>query len=72
MLRREVFMRLVATLLVTLIVTAFVAVFVWGWYEGRVIPEMVFGALLTLVASLVGYMWLRTPEKGKRKEDELE
>jgi uncharacterized membrane protein len=63
-------MRLLATLTVTLIITAFVAVFVWGWYEGRVIPEMVFGALLTLVASLVGYMWLRTPEREKHKDDE--
>jgi uncharacterized membrane protein len=71
-LREALAMRLFVTFLVTLIVTMFVAVFVWGWYEGRVIPEMVFGALLTLVASLVGYMWLRTPEKEKRRDDECE
>ncbi len=61
-------MRLVATLLITLIITAFVAVFVWGWYtQGKIIPEVVFGGLLTLVASLVSFMWLRNPKERKEK-----
>jgi hypothetical protein len=62
-------MRIFATMLVTLIVTGFVAVFVWGWYQGRIIPEMIFGGLLTLVASLVGYMWLRDDRKGKDRPE---
>jgi hypothetical protein len=50
-----------------------VALFVWGWYEqGKIIPEVIFGGLLTLVASLVGYMWLRTPKEERKEKDKLE
>jgi uncharacterized membrane protein len=62
-------MRLFATVLVTLIITTFVAVFVWGWYEqGKIIPEVIFGGLLTLVASLVSFMWLRNPRDSSKNE----
>ncbi|MGL4612219.1 MAG: hypothetical protein ACRCYY_21490 [Trueperaceae bacterium] len=56
-------MRIFVTFVVTLLMTGLMAVFVWGWYQGRMIPEVIFGALLTLVGSLVGYMWLRPQEK---------
>ena len=66
-------MRIFATLIVTLIVMGLVALFVWGWYEqGKIIPEVIFGGLLTLVASLVGYMWLRTPKEERKEKDKLE
>jgi uncharacterized membrane protein len=65
-------MRLFATVLITLIITAFVALFVWGWYaQGKIIPEVIFGGLLTLVASLVSFMWLRNP-KERREERSYE
>ena len=61
-------MRLFATVLITLIITAFVALFVWAWYtQGRMIPEVIFGGLLTLVASLVSFMWLRNPREKKEE-----
>jgi uncharacterized membrane protein len=70
---KEAAMRIFATLIVTLIVMGLVALFVWGWYEqGKIIPEVIFGGLLTLVASLVGYMWLRTPKEERKEKDKLE
>jgi uncharacterized membrane protein len=61
-------MRLFATVLITLIITAFVALFVWAWYtQNRIIPEVVFGGLLTLVASLVSFMWLRSPKEAREE-----
>jgi uncharacterized membrane protein len=66
-------MRLFATVLITLIITAFVALFVWGWYaQGKIIPEVIFGGLLTLVASLVSFMWLRNPREHKETRNHEE
>jgi uncharacterized membrane protein len=66
---KEAAMRLFATLIITLIVVALVAIFVWGWYEqGKIIPEVIFGGLLTLVASLVSFMWLRNPSAKTKSE----
>ncbi len=66
-------MRLIATLFVTLIITAFAALFVWAWYsQGRIIPEVIFGGLLTLVASLISFMWLRNPKENRNDERRYE
>jgi membrane associated rhomboid family serine protease len=53
-------MKLFGTYLVALALVALLAIFVWGWLtEERIIPEAVFAGLLGLVATVVGYAWLR-------------
>lgn len=56
-------MKLLGTYLVVLALLLLLGVFVWGWYSGKVIPELVFSGLLGLIGTLVGYVWLRGKER---------
>lgn len=57
-------MRLFVTFVVSVALVALLALFVWGWYVGdKVIPEVVFGGLLGLIGTVVGYMWLKDRQR---------
>ncbi len=57
-------MKLVGTYVVALALISLLALFVWGWYTGdKIIPEAVFGGLLGLVGTVVGYVWLRDKQR---------
>lgn len=57
-------MKLFGTYLVALALVALMALFVWGWFSGdKSIPEAVFAGLLGLVATVVGYVWLRDRQR---------
>lgn len=58
-------MRLFVTFVVAVALVALLSLFVWGWFvSDKVIPEVVFGGLLGLVGTVVGYMWLRDRQRG--------
>ena len=58
-------MKLAGTYLTTTLVIGLLALLVWGWYaKDKPIPEVVFGSLVGLVGTLVGYVWLRGKEEG--------
>ena len=58
-------MRLFVTFVVAVALVALLSLFVWGWFvNDKVIPEVVFGGLLGLVGTVVGYMWLRDRQRG--------
>ncbi len=57
-------MKLFGTYLVAVALIGLLALFVWGWFANdKIIPEAVFGGLLGLVATVVGYVWLRDKQK---------
>lgn len=56
--------KLAGTYLIVLSLVGLLALFVWGWYRGqRAIPEVVFGGLLGLIGTLLGYVWRRDPQR---------
>lgn len=53
-------MKLVGTFVMSVLLISLLGVFVWGWFSAeRTIPEAVFGGLLGLVGTVLGYVWLR-------------
>ena len=57
-------MRLFGTYIVAVALIGLLALFVWGWLTSdKIIPEAVFGGLLGLVGTVVGYVWLRDQQK---------
>ena len=57
-------MKLLGTFVVAVALIGLLGLFVWGWFSAdKPIPEAVFGGLLGLVGTVVGYVWLKDKQQ---------
>jgi membrane associated rhomboid family serine protease len=57
-------MRLFGTFMVVILLIGLLTLFVWGWFaQDKPIPEAVFAALLGVIATVTGYVWIRDRHK---------